>query len=368
MLMRTHSCEDIGQLTRRLELDSLRLLAVVCAEGSYAKAAHVEPLTASAISKRIAELERAMGCVLLERSSYGVRPTKAGELVLAQWAEVAASLSGLMAASDALSVVERVQLSVVADAESARFLLFDCLAHVDALDDAARVGVTRAQLAWLPIEFQKLAAHAAVWSLDEATGDERRLRVAQSLAAKFERCRLFAFSSEVCVAAVRHDHPLATLGLVSAEDLEPYELVYGAGTHAWRTRGAPPAAAAAQPTWSHQVGTSLEYLDSVPSGVVAVLPTSARYLVHRFPMVRCLTLTEEHGCRRFGCALRDDAWLDDRARLLERLTGCTLETVASREAEDTDSSWAALPAPAAALGVGVGVGAGSPFGSGAGLA
>jgi DNA-binding transcriptional LysR family regulator len=327
---------DLGQLTRKLELDSLRVFAVVCQEGSYSKAARVEPLTASAISKRIAELERAMGCILLERSSYGVRPTAAGELVLSQWSDVAACLQQLLWASDDISVASHVQqMSIVADPAAARFLVFDCLGHVEALDDAAKVTVARSQPTWLAVEYHKLGAHCAVWSLGDAHDSAGLARGADAVFEKFPGARHYRFSAEVCVAVVRDDHPLAPLGLVSADDLDTHEIVCCAGTHdhnfAERVRNTADFAGMrgrrlqlSRPTWSHQVGSALEFLESVPCGAVALLPTSARYLMHRFNGLRCLTMTEDLGCMPFGCALRDDVWLSERLRLVEKLAGCQL--------------------------------------------
>ncbi len=320
------SVPDIGQVTRRLEIDSLRLLAVVCQEGSYAKAARIEPLTASAISKRIADLERAVGCVLLERSNSGVRATVAGEVVLSKWAEVATSLSGMLSAADRQSLPDHVQLSVVSDEEAARFLVFDCLGHIDALEDAAKIAVSRSHLQWLPVEFEKMGAHAAIWALGLGR-DSREGRLAELAFEKFRATRCYRFSAEVCMAVVRSDHPLAALGLISGDDLDDYDVACAGGTFAHyvaRMAGGDTAAALAKvirPSWSHQVSSTLEYLESVPCGAVALLPTSARYVMHRYPNLRALTLTEDHGCTEFGCVLRDDAWLSDRLKLLERLVG-----------------------------------------------
>ena len=343
----THE-SDLSHLTRKLDLDSLRLFSVVCREGSYAKAARVEPLTASAVSKRIADLERVLGCILLERSNYGVRPTTAGDLVLRQWAEVASSLSSLCASPESPAVSRQQTFSLVADPISSRFLIFDCLSHVDAVDDSARVQVTQAQLSWLPIEYEKLGAHAAVWALAEQTGAQRGSRTAEATFGKFSQARSFRFFAEVCIVVVRQDHPLAALESVGIEDLEGQEVVFSAGAQLPST----PASGAlgtggmemglgshvARPTWSHQIGATLNYLDTIPSGVVALMPTSARHLLHRFPGLHSLPLDGGQGCMGFGCTIRDDAWLGERQRLLEKLTGCRLVETA---ADFIDSDWSA---------------------------
>lgn len=67
---------------RQLDLATLDLFALVCESGSIARAGARGQLAASAISKRIAELEALAGAPLLLRHARGVRPTPVGELVL----------------------------------------------------------------------------------------------------------------------------------------------------------------------------------------------------------------------------------------------------------------------------------------------
>lgn len=68
--------------TWRYDPTTLRLFIATCEEGSFAKAAERENMGASAVSKRIAELEEAVGAPLLYRYSKGVRPTPAGHCLL----------------------------------------------------------------------------------------------------------------------------------------------------------------------------------------------------------------------------------------------------------------------------------------------
>lgn len=61
-----------------LDLKTLRLLVAVADHQSIARAATHEHIEPSAISKRIAQLERALGTQLLVRDRRGVQPTPAG--------------------------------------------------------------------------------------------------------------------------------------------------------------------------------------------------------------------------------------------------------------------------------------------------
>lgn len=84
-----------------LDLKSLRLLVAVCDHRNIKLAAAQEHIEPSAISKRIAQLEHALGAPLLVRGRRGVVPTPAGQAVL----EHARSL---------LFTIERIETDVAA--------------------------------------------------------------------------------------------------------------------------------------------------------------------------------------------------------------------------------------------------------------
>ena len=72
----------IPSILNRLDLRTLRLFAAICEEGTLNGAARRAAIAPSAVSKRLAELERALGCALLVREPRGMRPTPAGETLL----------------------------------------------------------------------------------------------------------------------------------------------------------------------------------------------------------------------------------------------------------------------------------------------
>ncbi|AVO48320.1 LysR family transcriptional regulator [Melaminivora suipulveris] len=67
---------------RRIDLTSLQLFVAVCESGSIGRAAQQEFIAPSAISKRLSDLEAAVGTPLLYRHSRGVTLTPAGESLL----------------------------------------------------------------------------------------------------------------------------------------------------------------------------------------------------------------------------------------------------------------------------------------------
>jgi DNA-binding transcriptional LysR family regulator len=67
---------------RRIDLTSLQLFVAVCELGSIGKAAEREFIAASAVSKRLSDLEATLDTALLSRHSRGVDLTPAGESLL----------------------------------------------------------------------------------------------------------------------------------------------------------------------------------------------------------------------------------------------------------------------------------------------
>ncbi len=68
--------------TRRIDLTSLQLFVAVCELGSIGKAAEREFIAASAVSKRLSDLEITLDTPLLYRHARGVDLTPAGESLL----------------------------------------------------------------------------------------------------------------------------------------------------------------------------------------------------------------------------------------------------------------------------------------------
>jgi DNA-binding transcriptional LysR family regulator len=69
-------------LPRRLDFTTLQLFVAVCDLGSIQRAAEHEFIAASAVSKRITDLEATLGSSLLYRRARGVTPTPAGLALL----------------------------------------------------------------------------------------------------------------------------------------------------------------------------------------------------------------------------------------------------------------------------------------------
>jgi LysR family transcriptional regulator, nitrogen assimilation regulatory protein len=78
-----------------MQFRHLRYFVKVVEAGSFSRAAAEIHVAQPALSQQIGELEERLGFVLLERSSRGVRPTAAGEIVLSEATEILRQLEQL---------------------------------------------------------------------------------------------------------------------------------------------------------------------------------------------------------------------------------------------------------------------------------
>ncbi|MCJ8143412.1 LysR family transcriptional regulator [Ancylobacter sp. A5.8] len=76
------SASTIHQFLRRVDITSLRLFVAICEEGSLTKAARREGIAASAVSKRLSDLEEILAINLFDRMAKGMVLTPAGETLL----------------------------------------------------------------------------------------------------------------------------------------------------------------------------------------------------------------------------------------------------------------------------------------------
>lgn len=82
-------------MSRRIDVYTLRLFVAVARAGSIARAAELEHIAPSAMSRRIAELERVLNVPLLIRSPRGIELTEAGKTVVAGGAKIDLELDQL---------------------------------------------------------------------------------------------------------------------------------------------------------------------------------------------------------------------------------------------------------------------------------
>ena len=117
---------------RTLDFVSLRLFAVVIEHGNIAQASRVNGIAASAISKRISDLEDQIGVALIHRLRDGIRPTAAGQVLYEHVRGINSDVDRLQADLSEFTTGERGRIRLWANTSAVtQFLPEDLKVYVD---------------------------------------------------------------------------------------------------------------------------------------------------------------------------------------------------------------------------------------------
>lgn len=194
-----------------LDLKSLRLLMAVCDCGNIKQAAAQEHIEPSAISKRVAQLEDALGARLLVRGRRGVRPTPAGEALLERARELQFTLERLEADVGALAGGARGHVRLVASASAVAESLLDDVAAF--MRDPANRGIR--------IDIEERLSVDVVRSVREGTASLGVCWDSVDASGLAQR----PYHRDNLMLAVHPEHPLARRRALRFEESLEYEHV-----------------------------------------------------------------------------------------------------------------------------------------------
>lgn len=109
------------------DLTDLRLFAAIAEEASLTRGAARAHLAPSSASHRLARLEESLGVALFERHARGLRPTRAGEVLLGHARQVFAQLEQMHADLSPFARGVRAQVSLYANTNAINCFLPDDL-------------------------------------------------------------------------------------------------------------------------------------------------------------------------------------------------------------------------------------------------
>ena len=287
---------------RRMDLTSLQLFVAVCELGSIGKAAEREFIAASAISKRLADLEATLGTPLLYRHTRGVDLTPAGESLLHHARSVLYSLEKMQGELseyvDGVRGHVRVHASISAIVQ---FLPEDLGAFIRAheqvkidLEEHLSTEVVRA--------VQEGAADLGICNVGVGTGELQTL----------------PYREDQLVLIVPSGHPLAHAGAIDFVQSLDWDHV---GLHATSSIYLAMREAAAAAGRSIRLRIHVTGLDAmcrmIHNGLgVGVMPRRAFELMHGVGDLACVTLQDDWAQRRIQLVARDFSTLPVTARLL----------------------------------------------------
>lgn len=288
---------------RRIDLTSLQLFVAVCELGSIGRAAEREYIAASAVSKRLSDLEAAVDTALLYRHSRGVTLTPAGESLLHH-------------ARNVLYGLERMQgeLSEYADGVRGHVRMH---ANISAIvqflpEDLGSFAKEHSQI---KIDLQEHLSADVLQAVHEGTADLGICHMGQT---NPNGLQTRPYRADRLVLVAPEDHPLTEREAVAFEEVLDWDVVglHGGSSISLAMRG---AAARSGATLRQRIQvTSLDAMcRMIDNGLgVGLIPHRAFELMHGVGRLRGVPLTDAWAQRTLSLVARDFDALPVTSRLL----------------------------------------------------
>ena len=196
---------------RDLDLTTLRLFVTVCETGNMRRASEEANMVASAVSKRLAQLEDTVGAQLLLRKRHGVAPTPAGETLLQH------ARSMLMSAR----LIERDMAGHKAGIQGRVNVLATASVMAESLADHIARFLKAPEHRNIQIDLEERISPEVVRGIREGVA---ALGICWD-AAETGLLHTRTYTHDHLCVAVRHDHPLAAQDSVRLADTLDYEQV-----------------------------------------------------------------------------------------------------------------------------------------------
>lgn len=291
-------------LARRIDLTSLQLFVAVCELGSIGRAAEREFLAASAVSKRLADLEAAVQTPLLLRHSRGVRPTPAGESLLHHARTVLFGLERMQGELDEYAGGVRGHVRVHANISAIVGFLPEDLGHF------ART------FPHIKIDLQEHLSSAVQYAVQEGAADLGICHLGTAVGATPLQAR--SYRSDRLVLAVPAGHALAERKQVRFAEVLDWDIV---GLHANSSISLAMRAAAATAGRPLRQRIQVTGVDAmcrmIANGLgIGLLSDRAFALLQGVGPLRAVALHEDWAERQLSLVARDFSALPVSAQLL----------------------------------------------------
>ena len=291
-------------LTRKIDLTSLQLFVAVCELGSIGRAAEREFIAASAVSKRLSDLEATLDTPLLYRHTRGVDLTPAGESLLHHARSVLFSLEKMQA-----------ELSEYADGVRGHVRIH---ANISAIvqflpEDLGAFALEHPQV---KIDLEEHLSSEVIRAVQEGAADLGICNTGMLNGGNELQVR--TYRTDELVLVVPRGHPLARGTALAFEDTLEFDQV-GLHSNSSIYLAMREAAAAAGRTIRLRIHvTGLDAMcRMIHNGLgIGLMPKRAFELTHGIGALESVPLTDAWAIRRIGLVARDFSTLPLTARLL----------------------------------------------------
>jgi DNA-binding transcriptional LysR family regulator len=288
---------------RRIDLTSLQLFVAVCELGSIGRAAEREFIAASAVSKRLSDLEATLETPLLYRHTRGVKLTPAGESLLHHARSVLFSLEKMQAELSEYAEGVRGHVRIHGNISAiVQFLPED-------------LGSFSQEHPQVKIDLEEHLSNEVLRAVQEGAAD---LGICNVTGASGQELQTLPYRQDELVLIVPRGHPLATKKAIAFEDTLDCDHV-GLHSNSSIYLAMREAAAAAGRTIRLRIHvTGLDAMcRMIHNGLgVGVMPRRAFTLMHGVGDLECVRLTDAWATRDIRLVARDFSTLPLTARLL----------------------------------------------------
>lgn len=291
----------------RLDPVSLRLFVAVMEEGTIAEAAAREHIAASAVSKRLSELEQTLATELFVRSNRGTEPTAAAFALLNLARGVLNDLDGIFVQMNEYASGVRGQVRVHANISAITQFLPD------------ELKTFMAQYPQVQIHLQERISSVIAKAVADNAADIGILNDGNY----GEQLTLLPYHDDELVVIAPAGHALARRKAVRLAQVLDYELV---GAHPGSAMNNLLTRAAAELGRPLRLRIQVSSYDAMCLMVAAglglgVMPRKSAQLFLPALAIRCIALAEPWAARKLVLAVRDPAALSPAARLLAQHLG-----------------------------------------------
>jgi DNA-binding transcriptional LysR family regulator len=290
--------------TRRLDLTSLQLFVAVCERGSIGKAAEQEFMAPSAVSKRLSDLESAVGTTLLYRHARGASPTPAGQSLLHHARSVLFSLDKMQGELSEYADGIRGHVRMHANISAIVQFLPEDLGSFIRLHDQIK------------IDLEEHLSSEVVRAVQEGAAD---LGICHTgVSGPLPDLQTRPYRQDHLVLIVPRDHPLADREQLAFIDSLDWDHV---GLHANSSIYQAMHQAATSAGRGIRLRIRVTGLDAmcrmIHNGLgVGLMPRRAFELMHGVGELTCVALTDDWATRQIDLVARDFSTLPVTARLL----------------------------------------------------
>ncbi|MBQ0919879.1 LysR family transcriptional regulator [Hydrogenophaga aromaticivorans] len=290
--------------TRRLDLTSLQLFVAVCERGSIGKAAEQEFMAPSAVSKRLSDLESAVGTTLLYRHARGASPTPAGQSLLHHARSVLFSLDKMQGELSEYADGVRGHVRMHANISAIVQFLPEDLGSFTRLHDQVK------------IDLEEHLSSEVVRAVQEGAAD---LGICHTgVRGPLPDLQTRPYRQDQLVLIVPQAHPLADEAQLAFADSLDWDHV---GLHANSSIYQAMHQAATTAGRGIRLRIRVTGLDAmcrmIHNGLgVGLMPRRAFELMHGVGELTCVALTDDWATRQIDLVARDFSTLPVTARLL----------------------------------------------------